>query len=314
MNMDTKYKNLIIPAAAVVILAAVIITITFCTGDRSKNRYNAALYFYNEQQTAIEAESRTIHYTDRQELAELIVGELIKGPESAKSRRVIPSDTKLISVSGVEDGEVIVNMSKEFQTGDNKNDVLAIYSVVKSLCAVRGIDRVKVVTDGTDILSADGSIIGFLTDQDINLSTDTYNSEMREVTLYFPLNDGGGLGREIRSIRVTDQQPLAQYLINELIKGPQTEGLYASMNGETKIHSVEIMNGICFVNFTQSFIEKNAGSAEQEKLTITSIVDSLTELDNIERVQILIDGMRVHDFGSINIFGLFARDESVIAK
>ena len=309
-----KYKNLIMPAAAVLILAAVILTITLCTGDRAKNRYDAALYFYNEQQTTIEAESRTIRYTDRQELAELIVKELIKGPESAKSRRVIASDAELISVSGVEDGEVIVNLSKEFQTGDKKNDVLAVYSIVKSLCAVRGIDRVKVVTDGTDILSEDGSIIGFLTDQDINLSTDTYNSEMREVTLYFPSTEGTGLGREIRSIRVTDQQPLAQYLINELVKGPQTEGLYASLSSETKINGVEIMNGICFVNFTESFTEKNTGSAEQEKLTITSIVDSLTELENIERVQFLINGMRVNDFGNINIFGLFARDESVIAK
>ena len=173
-------------------------------------------------------------------------------------------------------------------------------------------NSVKVVADGADILAEDGSIIGFLTDQDINLSTDTYNSEMREVTLYFPSNESGGLGREIRSIRVTDQQPLAQYVINELIKGPQTEGLYASMSGETKIHSVEIMNGICFVNFTESFIEKNAGSAEQERLTIASIADSLTELENIDRVQLLINGMRVNDFGSINIFGMFARDESVI--
>ena len=307
-----KYKNLIMPAAVVLILAMIILTIAFCTGDRAKNRYNAALYFNNEKQTAIEAENRTIRYTTRQELIERIVTELIKGPESVKSNRIIAPGARLLSVSGVEEGEVIVNFSNEFNTGDEKDDVLAVYSVVKSLCAVRGIYRVKVVVEGTDIQAGDGSIIGFLTDQDINLSTDTYNSEMREVTLYFPSVDGGGLGKEIRSIRVTDQQPLAQYVINELIKGPQTEGLYASLVSDTKIHSVEIMNGICFVNFTANFIEKNTGSAEQENLTIASIVDSLTELENIDRVQFLIDGMRVDSFGSINIFGLFARNESVI--
>ena len=307
-----KYKNLILPAAVIVILAVILLTITLCTGDRAKNRYDAELYFNNEKQTAIEAESRTIRYTTRQELMERIVGELIKGPESAKSHRVIAPDTKLLSVGGVEEGELIVNFSKEFRTGDEKDDVLAVYSVVKSLCAVRGIHSVKVVVDGADIQSEDGSIIGFLTDQDINLSTDTYNSEMREVTLYFPSGESGGLSREIRSIRVTDQQPLAQYVINELIKGPQSDNLYASLVSDTKIHSVEIMNGICFVNFTANFIEKNTGSAEQERLTIASVVDSLTELENIDRVQILIDGMRADNFGSINIFGLFARDESVI--
>ena len=56
------------------------------------------------------------------------------------------------------------------------------------------------------------------------------------------------------------------------------------------------------------------GTAEKEKMTIYSIVDSLTELDNIQRVQFLMDGKKVDNFGNINIGSMFGRDGSIIAE
>ena len=47
-------------------------------------------------------------------------------------------------------------------------------------------------------------------------------------------------------------------------------------------------------------------------MTVFAIVDSLTELDTIERVQFLMDGKKVDTFGNINIGSMFGRDESII--
>ena len=54
--------------------------------------------------------------------------------------------------------------------------------------------------------------------------------------------------------------------------------------------------------------------SHKEKMTIYSIVDSLTELDNIQRVQFLMDGKKVDNFGNINIGSMFGRDGSIIAE
>ena len=116
----------------------------------------------------------------------------------------------------------------------------------------------------------------------------------------------------MRSIRVNDQQPLAQYIINELIKGPENEELEGVLNKDTVLLSVETSENICFINFKSDFIDKNSGSAEKEKTVIFSIVDALTELDAIDRVQFLMDGKRVASFGNINISSMFGRDESII--
>lgn len=306
-----KNKKILIP---VILIVALIIILIVALGVKNDiyHAYTGELYYFNETSTSIVAESREIKYSDEQDLAETVIEELRKGPSNSKNSRIIERKTQLLSLSGVETGNVIVNFSREFITGDSAKDILAVYSVAKSLCALGNINSVKVVIEGREIATSDGSIIGYLTDQDINLPTDTYNSEMREVTLYFPKKDSYSLVKETRSIKVTDQQPIAQYIIYELIKGPENENLASPLSKDTVLLSVETSDNICFVNFKSSFLDKNSGNADKEKLAVYSIVDSLTEIESIGRVQFLMDGKRVDNFGNINIGSMFGRDESII--
>lgn len=311
---NAKKKKSKIPAGVVVIAAVILIAVTvfMIRGDYESEKYTGELYFFNETATSIAAESREIKYHDGKMLGEEVVAELMRGPDNSKYQRIIEKKTKLLSVSDMETGNVLVNFSSEFLTGDNAKDVLAVYAVVKSLCAIDDINSVKVVVEGKDIYTADGGIIGYLSDRDINLSTDTYSSETRAVTLYFPQKDSQKLVKEIRTIRVTDQQPIARYIINELIKGPGHENMTEALSKDTVLLSVETSDNICFVNFKANFLDKNSGSAEKEKLAIYAIVDSLTELEQIQRVQFLMDGKKVDNFGNINIGSMFGRDESIM--
>lgn len=135
-------------------------------------------------------ENREIKYKDDKELAESVIEALMKGPDNSRYMKIIEKNTKLLSLNDVDSGNIVVNFSGEFLTGDNTKDVLAVYAVVKSLCAISSVDSVKVIVEGKDVATADGSIIGYLRNQDINLPTDTYNSETREIALYFPNKDG----------------------------------------------------------------------------------------------------------------------------
>lgn len=307
-----KNKKVIIPVIAAVALIAAVIIIILVGGDYNSEKYKGELYFFNESQTAIVSETREIKYHDRHDLIEAVIKKLMSGPENRKHSKIIEKKTKLLSLGEEETEHIVVNFSREFITGNNTKDLLAVYAVVKSLCAIDGIQSVKVVIEGKEISSSDGSIIGYLTDGDINLPTDTYNSETREVILYFPNKEGNKLVRERRSIKITDQQPLAQYIINELIKGPSNKELSKALNKDTVLISVETSDNICFVNFRSNFIDKNTGSAEQEKMAVYAVVDSLTELDAIDSVQFLINGKRVDNFGNINIRNMLVRDSSII--
>lgn len=310
--MKIKKRHALIIAAVAAAVLAVIAVFFAIRGDYGSQKYRGQLYFLNGMGTAIVAEDRSIRYKDRYDLARSVLEELQKRPENGEYTRIIEKKARLLSFEGIETGNVVVNFSNEFITEDKTKNLLAVYAVVKSLCGIEDIESVKVVIEGKDIATEDGSIIGYLTDQDINLQSDTYNSETRSVTLYFPNKSGEKLARETRSIKVTDQQPIAQYIINELIKGPENEELMPILNKDTVLLSVETSDGVCFINFKSSFIEKNTGTAEEEKMSVYAIVDSLTELETIQRVQFLIDGKRVDNFSNINIGSMFARNESII--
>ena len=72
------------------------------------------------------------------------------------------------------------------------------------------------------------------------------------------------------------------------MKGPLMEGAYPTINPSTKIISVSVKDGICYVNLGSDFLSQpNSVSAE---VTIYSITNSLVELSNVNKVQISIGG------------------------
>ena len=306
--MNRKIIFAAIGAAAfsvILIIAAVIVQ------SRNSFKDEFDLYFLNESGSTLVSEKHIIKYHDQYDLQVKIIEKLIKGPDNGKNKPVLRKKTKLNSLDLTDPTQIIADFNYRFISGDTSRDVLSTYAVVKTLCGLDGIDYVKVTVEKNDIPTAEGKPIGFLSDSDINLLTDTNTSETVEATLYFADRQTKQLVPEKRNIKVSDQLPLAHYVINELIKGAQEEGHGNVLSADTPLISVNITDSICFVNFEKSFISKNSGSENKELLAVYSVVNSLTELNNIARVQFLIDGKKMDMFGKIPFDGLFERNISV---
>jgi germination protein M len=309
--MNKKGVIAIIAVIAAVIIAVIAIAVS---SGRSAHIFTGELYFFNDAGTSLSAEVREFRYRDDNELPQRVIEALIKGPENSGKSRTIQNGTILLNVDNSDKHNIVVDFSSEYLTGDTTKDILTTYSVVKSLCSIDYVNSVKVVVENQDITNPDGEPIGYLTAADINLSTDTNTTETREIKLYFANKDYSLLVPQMRTIKVADQQPIEQYIINELIKGPSEKGVEATLSKDTVLVGVDTESDICFVNFKSGFLEKNSGNQAKEILTIYSIVDSLTELDYISRVQFLIDGKKVDMFGTLNINSMFGRNADMIGE
>lgn len=305
-----KRKIIVIAAAAAVIFAVVAAVLINLDGDSSKLR--CELYFLNDTETTLVSETRSVKYKTSADILGNVVTELIKGPKASGHRRVVNKNAVLNSVTVEDGGNVSVDFSGGYLTGDSTRDALSTYAVVRTLSAMNNVYGVKVTVDGEELKRDDGTVIEYLTASDINLPTDTYTSEMKQTALYFPEKSTGKLTKENRTVKITDQQPLEQYIINELISGTQDGTLVSALNKDTVLLSVDTYNDICFVNFKSDFTEKNSGSEEKEKTVIYSIVASLTELSHIRRVQFLLDGKKADKFGNIDISNPFMRNSNMI--
>ena len=139
--------------------------------------------------------------------------------------------------------------------------------------------------------------------------------------LYFANEDNTKLKLEIRYIDSTDiktsTSDMATAIINELIKGPSDETQFKrTVPAEAKLHSpVIIKNKVATVDFSKEFKSKHPGGKDAEKMTIYSIVNSLTELEEIEKVKFLIEGKEQKEFkGNFKFDAMFPRSTQLISK
>ncbi|MCD5415264.1 MAG: GerMN domain-containing protein [Clostridiales bacterium] len=94
----------------------------------------------------------------------------------------------------------------------------------------------------------------------------------------------------------------AAIILKELIKGPVDPKLQPILSPRTKIYSVLIVGDTVYVNFSIEFSADLPRREIDEVLAVYSVVNSLTEIDNINNVQVLIEGERSYAF--LNHFSL----------
>lgn len=147
----------------------------------------------------------------------------------------------------------------------------------------------------------------------------------RTITLYFAsIEDNQAyLVKETREVKDMGDN-IYKTVIEELIKGPASDSLYPTVPPDTVVNSVKLSEGLAIVDFNLRIItnfEDIPHSSTTETLAIYSIVNTLTEFEEIDMVKITIegvdsgevDGIYVQDFwGHIGIYENFYRNVEII--
>lgn len=81
---------------------------------------------------------------------------------------------------------------------------------------------------------------------------------------------------------------MEKLVVEQLLKGPKDKAHRAAIPKETKLVSISVLDGVCFVNLDEGFMEQNYEVAEP--IVIYSLVNSLVELPNVNKVQIAVNG------------------------
>lgn len=117
--------------------------------------------------------------------------------------------------------------------------------------------------------------------------------EKTTIKLYYVSNDYVNAGDEsldkvipVEKEVTLEGKKVEELIIEELKKSPEDENLSTFLEN-LNITSVEVEGDTAFVDFSSNNLY---GSSLQETLVLQQIVFSLTELPNVEQVQILVDG------------------------
>lgn len=175
-----------------------------------------------------------------------------------------------------------------------------------TLTQIDGIDRIQIQTETRALTSREAGGIN----ADSFIITDFINSTDEKTTnLYFADPSRRYLAAEKRPIVAGDAKSLARFIVEELIKGPNTEALESTIPDGVQVLSVDIEDGVCHLNLSGAFL-----SDINERLAVYSIVNSLTGIDSVNAVYLSVNGERLKYYGCLFLPQPMVRYEQIIYR
>jgi spore germination protein GerM len=145
-------------------------------------------------------------------------------------------------------------------------------------------------------------------------ATTDENTSTISLTIYFSNEQADKLIPEVHKINKT--VALAKAALKELLKGPQSANHYPTMPTNTKLLSVSIDKaGLAKVNFSQEFVKNHPGGSASERMTVYSVVNTLTEFSTVKAVKFFVEGQPIVSIaGHMDLAQPIKRDQSLISN
>lgn len=120
------------------------------------------------------------------------------------------------------------------------------------------------------------------------------------VSLYFPNKETNEINPEARLIDIKEiiNNP-SEKLVNLLIEGPKNDKNKKVIPEGTKINKNYLEGDCVIIDFSPEFLNYAKEDEKEKQNLINCIVDTLTELTEINKVKIVIDGNENQEFNEV---------------
>lgn len=240
--------------------------------------------------------------------AEPLADRYFDGPRKDGLVSPFPKGTELVSAS-VSNGVLSLELTDAFANLSGVDLSLALSCISMTFSQLEGVEAVELSTEHLPI----GGQAKIRLDRDQILLEDN-SLEMAENTLNVYYADERYryliAAEEKTKLEGTEEQ--AAFAISMLGAKPQNDSLHATLPEGTEILDLSIEDGLCIVDFSADFYRNRPSSEAEERLTILSIVDTLTEFKEIENVQLYVEGEALSTYSRMDLTMKFTRDETAI--
>lgn len=274
-----------------------------CGKEEANDEKTVSVYYVSNSETKVESHEYVLKSDIAEEQLQELVDCLSAIPQTPEYKAPLGMGFQVLSLD-VQGERAMLDVDQAYSTMPATTEVLVRAAIVRTLTQLDTIRYVGITVEGQQLYDNAGEQVGWMNaDQFIDNDGNEINTyELVRLKLYFANEDGDKLIAAYREKHYSTNTPLERFVVEELIAGPsgQVPGLYPAINPETKLISIMTKDGICYVNLDSGFL--NVTNNVSVEVAVYSIVDSLVELSNINKVQILVNGEVPVNFFSNNTF------------
>lgn len=271
--------------------------------------YAYKVYYINSDETAIFSSEYRTQEEDQEALLKELLEQLGTVPEKLEYKAPVSGAVKLRSYT-INKDQLVLDFEESYRSQSATTEVLTRAAIVRTLTQIKGIQYISFQINSEPLTDALGSLVGVM---NADLFIDNEGNEINtyervKLTLYLANEEGNKLTTVTRSVVYNSNIPMERLILEQLIAGPlEGEKAYPTMNQNTKIVSVNVKDGTCYVNLDNTFLTQTYPVSSE--VTIYSITNSLAELPGINKVQISINGdANVNYKENINLSTFFERN------
>jgi germination protein M len=285
-------------------------------GNKEQSGTPIDISYINQNETKLVKETHYIESKDTKDQVVEVLTLLCSVPDNKELRATLTSGINVITFS-YENGKVTLSLGEKYKELTKTTEVLTRAAIVRSLTALDEVDGVMITVNGEPITDASGNAIGIMTaDMFVDNAGTQVEAVENRVTLrlYFANEAGDGLiavNRELTHNADVSNVSMEKLVVEQLIGGPVNDETYPTINPDTKLVNSTVKDGICYLTFDSTFV--TAVNNVTTDVTIYSIVNSLVELSNINKVQFAIEGNKDGKFrDKYELSTIFERNLSLV--
>jgi len=273
---------------------------------------SSTLYYMNEERTKVINKSITLTPgTVEHQVAELLT--LLEEELWTEDEKALITDgNPIVEFKVDENGLLSLRFTADYSTVPTITEVLRRAAIVKTFCQLYRVNSVEFYIGTQPLLTSSGKPMGILSAEDFIDSTgeNTEFYQEAQLAVYFSNEAGDALVESNLKISYDGTLSTERLILQQLIEGPVLDGMQAVIPEGTVLNKVTIRDGICYVDFNEKFMEKRPGITPE--VAIYSVVNSLTELSNIYRVQFFINGAAKKTYYNLDFSSTFERNLEIV--
>lgn len=262
-------------------------------GEKEQEGTPVEISYLNKSETKIVPEVHYLQGTTTKEMIVEVLTLLSAVPENKELEATLPGSINIVNYA-YEGTQVTVALGEKYKELPKTTEVLTRAAIVRSLTAIPDVNYVMITVNGEPLLDTMGNAVGIMTadmfiDYAGQKSMDSY--AQAKIRLYFANETGDGLIAINRSLAFNmdiSNISMERLVVEQLLAGPASDESYPTINPSTKLLSITVKDGVCYLNFSKDILTPINNVTSD--VTIYSIVNSLVELSNVNKVEISIEG------------------------
>lgn len=284
-------------------------------GKREAQKSGTAfdVYYLNREETKIVKEVFYIESQDQESQIRQLISALEATPEDVALKSAVGTAFRITGFQVEEGGQLDLDVDEAYKKQPPTTEILVRAALVRTLSQAEGINHVLMTVGGQPLTDNTGITVGPMTaDAFIDNAGEEMNTyEGVRLKLYFANETGDGLVEVIKPVEYNSNISMEKLVVEYLVKGPDSDDVYPVINPGTKILGVTVKDGICYVNLDENFLTQIYNVTAD--VAVYSIVNSLVELSNVNKVQIAVNGKTDIVFReTFNLVNLYERNLELI--